>query len=99
MTRKPGQLFRNFKCLKNLEDGSDFNDFWTNRIAAAQAKFAKTNRAFEKFFARGETAKNFAKSSKKLSRFLFLTTKKIGTAMCVRDSISTAQESAHAAQM
>ena len=35
---EPGKLFRNFKWLKNREDGSDFDDFWTKRIAALSAK-------------------------------------------------------------
>ena len=29
----------NFKRPKNGEDGSDFDDFWTKRIAALSAKF------------------------------------------------------------
>ena len=33
------KLSRNFKRPKNGEDGSDFDDFWTKRIAALSAKF------------------------------------------------------------
>ena len=40
-----------------------------DRIVAVIAKSAKQKRAIEKLFARGETSKNFAKSSKKLSWF------------------------------
>ena len=36
-----GQHSRNFIRSKNCEDGSDFNDFWINRLAAVPAKFAK----------------------------------------------------------
>ena len=35
---EPGKLFRNFELLKNPDDGSDFDDFWTKRIAALSAK-------------------------------------------------------------
>ena len=55
----------NFKRPKNGEDGSDFDDFWTKRIAALSAKFCKIF-ALSKKFSRGrKLQKTFAKSSKK----------------------------------
>ena len=59
---------RNFKRPKNGEDGSDFDDFWTKRIAALSAKFCKIF-ALSKKFSRGrKLQKTFAKSSKKFAR-------------------------------
>ena len=36
---EPGKLFRNFKWLKNREDGSDFDDFGLNESQCCQLKF------------------------------------------------------------
>ena len=59
------KLSRNFKRPKNGEDGFDFDDFWTKRIAALSAKFCKIF-ALSKKFSRGrKLQKTFAKSSKK----------------------------------
>ena len=38
---EPGKLFRNFKWLKNREDGFDYDYFWINRIAPVPAKICK----------------------------------------------------------
>ena len=46
---------------------TDFEDFWTNRIAPVPAKFCKNFRAVEKVSARAKPSKNFAKLSEKLS--------------------------------
>ena len=57
---------RNFKRPKNGEDGSNFDDFWTKRIAALSAKFCKIF-ALSKKFSRGrKLQKTLLKSSKKL---------------------------------
>ena len=41
--------FSIFKWLKNREDGSDFEDFWTESIASAQIFFSPNFRADENF--------------------------------------------------
>ena len=66
-----GKLFRNFKWLKNREVGSDFDDFWTKRIAALSAKIWKKFGPMKKFPWGRKCRKTFAKSSKKLSCFPF----------------------------
>ena len=55
---------RNFKRPKNGEDGSDFDDFWTKRIAALSAKFWKKFGPSKKFPRGRKIRKTFAKSSK-----------------------------------
>ena len=55
----------NFKRPKNSEDGSDFDDFWTKRIAALSAKFCKIFALSKKFSWGQKLQKTFAKSSKK----------------------------------
>ena len=62
---EPGKLFRNFKWLKNREDGSDFDDFWSKQIAALPAKIKK-NWAVETISARGKTSKNFREKFEKV---------------------------------
>ena len=37
--RGQANFFQNFKRPKSREDGSDFDDFWTNRIVTVSAKF------------------------------------------------------------
>ena len=53
---KVASEFSTFKRLKNREDGSDFDDFWTESIASAQIFFPKFSRG-RKFSRR---KKNFA---------------------------------------
>ena len=67
---KVASEFSTFKRLKNREDGSDFDDFWTESIASAQIFFPKSsrgrkfprrkqqNRADEKFSRRANERKN-----------------------------------------
>jgi len=63
--KEPGKLFRNFKWLKHREDGSDFDDFWTKRIAALSAQIWKQS-GLSKKYPRGRKRRNtFVKSSKK----------------------------------
>ena len=60
-----GKLFRNFKWLKNPEDGSDFDDFWTKRIISAQPNF---------YFRKNETNENISKFEKKMAiKWFFMT--------------------------
>ena len=46
---KVASEFSIFKWLKNREDGSDFDDFWTESIASAQIFFSQNFRADENF--------------------------------------------------
>lgn len=73
---EPGKFFRNFKWLTNREDGSDFDDFWTKRIAALSAKIWQIFGPSKKFLRGRKRRKTFAKSSKRLSRVPFRAKKK-----------------------
>ena len=61
---KVASEFSIFKWLKNREDGSDFDDFWTELIASVQTFFFPNFRADEKMFAAtkkiSRRRKNFA---------------------------------------
>ena len=59
------KLSRNFKRPKHGEDGSDFDDFWTKRIAAMSAKFKKKIWAVEKISARAKNSKKFREKFEK----------------------------------
>ena len=66
---------RNFKRPKNGEDGSDFDDFWTKRIAALSAKFWKKIGPSKKFPRGRKIRKSFAKSSKNFGPYTVFGTK------------------------
>ena len=66
---------RNFKRPKNGEDGSDFDDFWTKRIAALSAKFWKNFGPSKKFPRGRKIRKKIAKSSKNFGPYTVFGTK------------------------
>ena len=66
---------RNFKRPKNREDGSDFDDFWTKRIAALSAKLWKKIGPSKKFPRGRKIRKTFAKSSKNFGPYTVFGTK------------------------
>ena len=73
---RTGQNFpQNFKRPKNGEDGSDFDDFWTKRIAALTAKFRKKFGPSKKFPRGRKIRKSFAKSLKNFVLYTVFGTK------------------------
>ena len=84
---EPGKLFRNFKWLKNCEDGSDFDDFWTKQIAALSAKFWKKVGPSKKFPWGRKIRKTFAKSSKNFGPYTVFGTKQNRNVQLIRKLI------------
>ena len=61
-----GKLFRNFKWLKNREDGSDFDDFGPNESQRCQLNFEKFLGRRKKF----REGEKFEKLSRKVRKIL-----------------------------
>ena len=79
---KAGQHSRNFKWSKNREDSSDFDNIWSNRIAAVPAKSAKQN-APSKNLSQGKKRRKSSRIRRKsCPGFPFLTKNKMETAIC-----------------
>ena len=63
---EPGKLFRNFKRLKNREDGSDLDDFWTGFDRDDEIYHFRNVRVVEKK-SRGRSQKRKREAKKKCS--------------------------------